>query len=58
MDLDPQASFTLALGYDPDAEFDFVPSNPCLEAYNFQLGAMVREERLTEFLTMLNVTTS
>ncbi len=87
VDLDPQASFTLALGYDPDevercitdvfseyvafydkrlkkekpeltideakesvkfmdAEFDFVPSNPRLEAYNLQLGAMVGGERL------------
>jgi len=87
VDLDPQASLTLALGYDPDeveksitdvfseyvafydkrlkrekpeltiedvrervnfmdAEFDFVPSNPRLEAYNLQLGAMVGGERL------------
>jgi len=87
IDLDPQASFTLALGYDPDevektitdvfseyvtfyekrlkkekpelmiedvkeqvnfmdARFDFVPSNPRLEAYNLQLGAMVGGERL------------
>jgi|GEM_PF-2072271 len=87
IDLDPQASFTLALGYDPDeveksitdvfseyvafydkrlkrekpvltikdikervnfmdAEFDFVPSNPRLEAFNLQLGAMVGGERL------------
>ena len=87
VDLDPQASLTLALGYDPDeveksiasvfsayitfhekrlkrekpeltiedvkmrenfidAEFNFVPSNPSLEAYNLQLGAMVGGERL------------
>jgi len=87
IDLDPQASLTLALGYDPDevektitdvfseyvtfyekrlkkekpelmikdvkeqvnfmdARFDFVPSNPRLEAYNLQLGAMVGGERL------------
>ena len=87
VDLDPQASFTLALGYDPDeveksitdvfseyvafydkklkkekpkltiedvkervnfmdAKFDFVPSNPRLEAFNLQLGAMVGGERL------------
>ena len=87
VDLDPQASLTLALGYDPDeveksvtdvfseyvafydkrlkrekpeltiedvkervnfmdAEFDFVPSNPRLEAYNLQLGVMVGGERL------------
>ena len=87
VDLDPQASLTLALGYDPDeveksiasvfsaymtfhekrlkrekpeltiedvkmrvnfidAKFNFVPSNPSLEAYNLQLGAMVGGERL------------
>lgn len=87
IDLDPQASLTLALGYDPDeveksitnvfseyiafydkrlrrekpeltiedvkvrvgfmdVEFDFIPSNPRLEAYNLQLGAMVGGERL------------
>jgi chromosome partitioning protein len=85
VDLDPQSSLTLALGYDPDeldrtlvvlfsaysskkgdvspgdvvrsvefldASFDFMPSTPLLEEFNFHLGAAVGGERV--FAKILN----